>query len=45
MPALPLRAECPFMLKLTTAAQMREMDRLTIEEFGVPTLELMENAA
>jgi len=33
------------MLKLTSAAQMREMDRRTIEEFGVPSLVLMENAA
>ncbi|MGI4787233.1 MAG: NAD(P)H-hydrate dehydratase [Janthinobacterium lividum] len=33
------------MLKLTTAAQMREMDRRTIEEFGVPSIVLMENAA
>ena len=33
------------MLKLTTAAQMREMDRRTIEDFGVPSLVLMENAA
>ena len=33
------------MLKLTTAAQMREMDRQTIEDYGVPSLVLMENAA
>ncbi len=33
------------MLKVTSAAQMREMDRRTIEEFGVPSLVLMENAA
>ena len=33
------------MLKLTTAAQMREMDRRTIEEYGVPSIVLMENAA
>lgn len=33
------------MLKITSAAQMREMDRRTIEEFGVPSLVLMENAA
>ncbi len=33
------------MLKLTTAAQMREMDRRTIEDYGVPSLVLMENAA
>jgi len=29
---------------VVTAAQMREMDRLTIQEFGVPSLELMERA-
>ena len=33
------------MIKLATAAQMREMDRQTIEDFGVPSLVLMENAA
>ena len=30
---------------LTTAAQMRELDRRTIEELGLPGLVLMENAA
>ena len=33
------------MIKLTTAAQMREMDRRTLEEFAVPGIVLMENAA
>ena len=33
------------MLPVTNAAQMREMDRRTIEEFGVPSIVLMENAA
>lgn len=33
------------MIKLTTAAQMREMDRRTIEDYGVPGIVLMENAA
>ncbi len=33
------------MLKLTSAAQMREMDRQTIDEYGVPGMVLMENAA
>ena len=33
------------MLKLTTAAQMREMDRRTMEDYGVPSIVLMENAA
>ena len=33
------------MLPLATAAQMKEMDRRTIEEYGIPSLELMENAA
>ena len=32
------------MLKILTADQMREIDRLTIEERGVPGLVLMENA-
>jgi|YelNatPaOPRAMG01_1025707.scaffolds.fasta_scaffold00158_40 NAD(P)H-hydrate epimerase len=31
-------------MKLVTAAQMRELDRRTIEEVGVPSLVLMENA-
>ena len=29
---------------LVTAAEMREMDRRTIEEFGIPGRVLMENA-
>jgi ADP-dependent NAD(P)H-hydrate dehydratase / NAD(P)H-hydrate epimerase len=32
-------------VKIVTAAQSREMDRITIEEDGVPSLALMENAA
>ncbi len=32
-------------MKLATAAQMREMDRRAIEEFAVPSILLMENAA
>ncbi len=31
-------------MKVLTAAQMREADRLTTERFGIPGLELMENA-
>jgi len=31
-------------MKVLTAAQMREIDRLTSEQFGVPSLQLMENA-
>ncbi len=31
-------------MKLVTAAEMRELDRRTIEEMGVPSLVLMENA-
>jgi NAD(P)H-hydrate epimerase len=31
-------------MKLATAAQMREMDRRTMEEYGLPGLVLMENA-
>jgi hydroxyethylthiazole kinase-like uncharacterized protein yjeF len=32
-------------MKILTAAQMREVDRLTTERYGVPSLQLMENAA
>ncbi len=32
-------------MKLVTAAQMQELDRRTIEEIGIPSLVLMENAA
>lgn len=32
-------------MELRTAAQMKELDRRAIEEYGVPSLELMENAA
>ena len=32
-------------MQLVSAAQMREMDRLTIEEIGLPGIVLMENAA
>lgn len=31
-------------MKITTAEEMREIDRRTSSEFGVPSLELMENA-
>src|SRR5512146_715135 len=31
-------------MKITTAAEMREIDRVTSERFGVPLLTLMENA-
>ncbi len=31
-------------MKITTAAEMREIDRITTERFGVPSLTLMENA-
>ena len=33
------------MQKVLTAEQMREVDRLTTEEYGIPSLLLMENAA
>jgi NAD(P)H-hydrate epimerase len=33
------------MRKVLTAVEMREIDRLTTERFGIPSLELMENAA
>ncbi len=31
-------------MKIVTAAEMRETDRVTSERFGVPSLDLMENA-
>src|SRR4051812_33620570 len=31
-------------MKVLTAAQMREIDRITIEDLGMPSLTLMENA-
>src|SRR5580704_7181230 len=31
-------------MKVTTAAEMREIDRATTDRFGVPSLTLMENA-
>jgi len=31
-------------MKIVSAAEMREIDRVTIEQFGVPSLTLMENA-
>jgi NAD(P)H-hydrate epimerase len=31
-------------MKIVTAAEMRTIDRITTEKFGVPSLELMENA-
>lgn len=31
-------------MKVLTAAQMREADRLTTERYGIPAIELMENA-
>ena len=33
------------MYTLATAAQMKELDRVAIEERGIPSLELMEAAA
>lgn len=32
-------------MKAVTTAQMKEIDRIAIEEMGIPSLELMENAA
>ncbi len=32
-------------MRIATTAQMKEMDRIAIEEKGVPSLQLMENAA
>src|SRR5579862_5053314 len=31
-------------MRILTAAQMREADRLTSERFGIPSIQLMENA-
>src|ERR1700756_1986298 len=31
-------------MKILTAEQMREADRLTTERYGIPSLQLMENA-
>ncbi|MGZ4817082.1 MAG: NAD(P)H-hydrate epimerase, partial [Terriglobales bacterium] len=31
-------------MKVTTSAEMRDIDRLTSERYGVPSLTLMENA-
>ena len=33
------------MKRLASTAQMKEMDRITIQERGIPSLELMEHAA
>src|SRR6516164_8642055 len=33
-----------YQMKILTAAEMREVDRLTTEKYGVPSLTLMENA-
>lgn len=44
MPALPPRKE-PDMLSLATSAQMKEMDRIAIEERGIDSTVLMERAA
>ena len=32
-------------MKLATSRQMRELDRVAIEKWGIPSIELMENAA
>src|SRR5271169_3859266 len=34
----------PLSMKALTAAEMREVDRLTTELHGIPSLQLMENA-
>lgn len=31
-------------MRVTTAAEMRELDRLAVEAFGIPGIVLMENA-
>ena len=32
-------------MMVATAAQMKELDRQAIEEYGIPSLDLMEHAA
>lgn len=39
------RSSQPHKVLVLTSAQSREVDRLALEEFGLPTLVLMENAA
>ena len=34
----------PLAMKILTAAEMRDVDRLTTERYGIPSLSLMENA-
>src|SRR5205814_9083760 len=34
----------PLLMRILNAAQMREADRFTIEDIGIPSLVLMENA-
>src|SRR4029079_7700448 len=43
--AVFLCAKLNLMQKVLTAAQMREVDRLTTEKYGIPSILLMENAA
>src|SRR3954468_697860 len=49
MPALAQARACALglflMQKVLTAEQMREVDRLTTERYGIPSIILMENAA
>jgi len=42
---LPLVVQSTPMQKVLTTAQMREVDRLTTERYGIPSIILMENAA
>jgi ADP-dependent NAD(P)H-hydrate dehydratase / NAD(P)H-hydrate epimerase len=41
----PLYVRFALMQKVLTAAQMREVDRLTTERYGIPSIILMKNAA
>lgn len=43
-PARPVSIRNGPNMKIVTAAEMREIDRITTERFGVPSLTLMENA-
>ncbi len=37
---------CPYkIMKVFTAQQMRDFDRQAVEEYGIPSIVLMENAA
>jgi NAD(P)H-hydrate epimerase len=41
---LPFRTEDGIIVPAVTAEQMREVDRIAVEEFGLGILQMMENA-